>query len=68
MVEGTAGNTGIGIALVANALGYRTIIVMPDNQSQEKMDHPRIGRGIGHRAAHQICRLQPFPARLAPDG
>ena len=38
MVEGTAGNTGIGIALVANALGYRTIIVMPDNQSHEKMD------------------------------
>ncbi len=37
IVEGTAGNTGIGIALVANALGYNTIIVMPDNQSQEKM-------------------------------
>jgi len=37
IVEGTAGNTGIGIALVANALGYRTIIVMPDNQSREKM-------------------------------
>jgi len=38
VVEGTAGNTGIGIALVANALGYNTIIVMPDNQSKEKMD------------------------------
>ncbi len=38
VVEGTAGNTGIGIALVANALGYKTVIVMPDNQSQEKMD------------------------------
>ena len=38
IVEGTAGNTGIGLALVGNALGYRTIIVMPDNQSQEKMD------------------------------
>jgi len=38
IVEGTAGNTGIGIALVANALGYRTVIVMPDNQSKEKMD------------------------------
>ena len=37
IVEGTAGNTGIGLALVANALGYRSIIVMPDNQSQEKM-------------------------------
>lgn len=38
VVEGTAGNTGIGIALVANARGYKTVIVMPDNQSQEKMD------------------------------
>ena len=38
VIEGTAGNTGIGIALVANALGYRTVIVMPDNQSREKMD------------------------------
>ncbi len=38
MVEGTAGNTGIGMALVCNALGYHTIIVMPDNQSREKMD------------------------------
>jgi len=38
IVEGTAGNTGIGIALVANALGYKTIIVMPETQSKEKMD------------------------------
>ena len=38
VIEGTAGNTGIGIALVANALGYKTVIVMPDNQSKEKMD------------------------------
>jgi cysteine synthase len=38
IVEGTAGNTGIGLALVANALGYKTIIVMPETQSQEKMD------------------------------
>ncbi len=37
IVEGTAGNTGIGLALVSNALGYKTIIVMPDNQSAEKM-------------------------------
>jgi cysteine synthase len=38
IVEGTAGNTGIGLALVGNALGYRTVIVMPDTQSQEKID------------------------------
>ncbi|UYY59568.1 cysteine synthase A [Sphingomonas sp. S2-65] len=38
IVEGTAGNTGIGMALVANAKGYKTIIVMPETQSREKMD------------------------------
>src|ERR1700751_2342390 len=37
-VEGTAGNTGIGLALVGNARGYRTVIVMPETQSQEKKD------------------------------
>lgn len=38
IVEGTAGNTGIGLALVANAKGYSTTIVMPETQSREKMD------------------------------
>ncbi|MPT47579.1 MAG: cysteine synthase A [Sphingobium sp.] len=38
IVEGTAGNTGIGLALVANACGYKTVIVMPETQSREKMD------------------------------
>jgi cysteine synthase A len=38
IVEGTAGNTGIGLAVVANALGYRTVIVIPETQSQEKKD------------------------------
>src|SRR6266700_2872383 len=42
IVEGTAGNTGIGLALVANALGYRTVIVIPDTQSQEKKDTLRL--------------------------
>jgi len=42
IVEGTAGNTGIGLALVANARGYRTIIVMPNTQSQEKKDLLRL--------------------------
>nr|MDQ2879527.1 cysteine synthase A [Pseudomonadota bacterium] len=38
IVEGTAGNTGIGLALVGNAKGYKTIIVMPETQGREKMD------------------------------
>jgi len=38
IVEGTAGNTGIGLAVVANARGYRTVIVIPETQSQEKKD------------------------------
>lgn len=38
IVEGTAGNTGIGLAGIGNALGYKTSIVIPDNQSQEKFD------------------------------
>jgi cysteine synthase len=38
IVEGTAGNTGIGLALVANALGFKTVIVIPDTQAQEKKD------------------------------
>jgi cysteine synthase len=38
IIEGTAGNTGIGLALVANARGYRSVIVIPDTQSQEKKD------------------------------
>jgi len=42
IVEGTAGNVGIGIALVANVRGYRSIIVMPDTQSQEKQDMLRL--------------------------
>ena len=41
-MEGTAGNTGIGLTLVANARGYRTIIVMPETQSQEKIDFLRM--------------------------
>lgn len=42
VVESTAGNTGIGLALVANARGYRTLIVIPDTQSQEKKDMLRL--------------------------
>jgi cysteine synthase A len=42
IVEGTAGNTGIGLAVVANAMGYRTVIVIPDTQSEEKKDALRL--------------------------
>ena len=42
IVEGTAGNTGIGLALVGNALGYRSVIVVPETQSQEKIDMLRL--------------------------
>ncbi len=42
IVEGTAGNTGIGLTLVANARGYRSVIVMPETQSQEKIDFLRM--------------------------
>ena len=42
IVEGTAGNTGIGLALVARALGYKTVIVIPETQSQEKKDALRL--------------------------
>src|SRR3569833_3325987 len=42
VVESTAGNTGIGLALVANARGYRTLIVIPDTQSQGKKDALRL--------------------------
>src|ERR1043165_6591475 len=42
VVEGTAGNTGIGLAVVANARGYRTLIVIPETQSREKKDMLRL--------------------------
>ncbi|HZC55722.1 MAG TPA: cysteine synthase A [Xanthobacteraceae bacterium] len=44
VVEGTAGNTGIGLALVGNAMGYRSVIVIPETQSQEKKDTLRLCR------------------------
>ena len=42
IVEGTAGNTGIGLALVGDSLGYKTVIVIPETQSQEKKDMIRL--------------------------
>jgi cysteine synthase len=52
IVEGTAGNTGIGLALVGNTRGYRTVIVIPETQSAEKMDMLRL---VG-------AELRPVPA------
>ena len=52
IVEGTAGNTGIGLGLVGNSLGYKTLIIMPETQSQEKKDALRL---IG-------CELKLVPA------
>ena len=51
IVEGTAGNTGIGLTVVAKALGYRTVIVIPDTQSQEKKDALRLHRRRTDRSA-----------------
>ncbi|HEY5239141.1 MAG TPA: pyridoxal-phosphate dependent enzyme, partial [Rhizomicrobium sp.] len=42
IVEGTAGNTGIGLAVVANAMGFKTVIVIPNTQSEEKKDALRL--------------------------
>ncbi|MFY9837920.1 MAG: pyridoxal-phosphate dependent enzyme, partial [Xanthobacteraceae bacterium] len=42
VVEGTAGNTGIGLALVGNTMGFRSVIVIPETQSQEKKDTLRL--------------------------
>ena len=44
IVEGTAGNTGIGLALVANAKGYKTVIVIPKTQSQVRMNALQFSR------------------------
>lgn len=56
VVEGTAGNTGIGLALVGNARGYRTVIVIADNQSQEKKDMLRL-------CGAEVKEVPPVPYR-----
>jgi cysteine synthase A len=55
IVEGTAGNTGIGIALAANAMGWRSIIVVPETQAKEKLDYLRM---IG--ADLRLVQAKPF--------
>src|ERR1700686_4671977 len=71
IVEGTAGNTGIGLALVGNALGFRSVIVIPDTQSQEKKDTLRIAgaelvevRAVPYANPNNYVKL---PGRLAAE-
>jgi cysteine synthase A len=79
IVEGTAGNTGIGLAVVANTLGYRTVIVMPDTQSQEKVDTlrtygaevrlvPAVPFRNPNHFVHQSRRLAERLAQREPNG
>lgn len=79
IVEATAGNTGIGLALVGNARGYRTVIVIPETQSQEKKDMLRLCGAVLHEVpavpyrepnhyVHVAGRLAEQLARTEPNG
>jgi len=79
IVEGTAGNTGIGLTLVGNARGYRTVIVIPETQSQEKKDTLRLGGATLYEVpavpyknpnnyVHVAMRLAERLAREEPNG
>ena len=79
IVEGTAGNTGIGLTLVANARGYRSVIVIPETQSQEKKDTLRVFGATLHEVpavpyrnpnnyVHVAQRLAASLARTEPNG
>jgi cysteine synthase len=79
IVEGTAGNTGIGLCLVANALGFRTVIVIPETQSQEKKDVlrlsgaellevPAVGYANPNNYVKVSGRVAEALARTAPGG
>ena len=79
LVEGTAGNTGIGLAVVGNCLGYSTVIVMPDNQSQDKVDTllaygaelrlvPAVPFKDPNHFVHTSRRLAETLAATAPQG
>jgi cysteine synthase A len=79
IVEGTAGNTGIGLALVANARGYRSVIVIPETQSQEKKDTLRVFGATLHEVpavpyknpgnyVHVAQRLAEHLAATEPSG
>jgi cysteine synthase len=79
IVEGTAGNTGIGLACVGNARGYRTVIFIPDTQSQEKKDTLRLCGAELHEVpavpyknpahyVHQAARYADELAKTEPEG
>ncbi|MEQ1803683.1 MAG: cysteine synthase A [Gammaproteobacteria bacterium] len=79
IVEGTAGNTGIGLAVVGNCLGYPTVIVMPDNQSRDKVDTlraygadvrlvPAVPFKDPNHFVHTSRRLAEELATTAPNG
>ncbi len=79
IVEGTAGNTGIGLALVANARGYRSVIVIPETQSQEKKDIlvqvgaelrqvPAVGYANPNNYVKVSGRLAEEIAKVEPNG
>jgi cysteine synthase A len=79
IVEGTAGNTGIGLTLVANARGYRCVIVIPETQSQEKKDTLRVFGATLHEVpavpyknpnnyVHVAQRLAESLAKSEPNG
>jgi cysteine synthase A len=79
IVEGTAGNTGIGLTLVGSARGYRTVIVIPETQSQEKKDTLRMGGALLYEVpavpyrnpnnyVHVAQRLAEQLARTEPHG
>src|SRR6266699_5758750 len=79
VVEATAGNTGIGLALVANARGYRTLIVIPETQSQETKDMlrlcgaelvevPAVPYSNPNNYQHIAKRLADQPRKSEPNG
>ncbi len=69
VVEGTAGNTGIGLAHVCNARGYRCVIVMPDNQSAGEIPPDRGARRRDAKGeGRPLQRSEPVPACRAPIG
>ena len=63
IVEGTAGNTGIGLAMVGAAMGFRTVIVIPETQSQEKKDMMKVWNMVLAILAFWLCIFATFVTR-----